>query len=985
MITINGRYQITNPSTDLIGEGAMGYVYRGLDTHTNTPVAIKALKPDIVAQQPDIVTRFLREGQALRQLNHPNIVTMHTAATLTDPATNQTTHYLIIDYIAGGSLLDELQKNGPLPIKRVLQIGLELADALGRAHHLNIIHRDLKPANVLLASDGTPRLTDFGVARLGDAPSLTQSGMLVGTVGYLSPEVCDGGTFDARADIWAFGIMLYEMLTGERPFTAPSLMGTITAILTHPLPDLSQHRPDIPPTLISLVSQMLAKKPDQRPASARQIAAQLEAILHNYHQQPTTVLIAQPPPSPLPPPASPAETTQIGLPTTTLSPDRRNQLLLLQKVRTYWLQGVLDTLRQEHGLLTIQYEPLPDAVERPWANIPTTTTNNNSLLDTFIAADRALLILGEPGAGKTISLLTLTRDLAYQADADPNHPIPVVLNLTSWASKKLPLASWLVDELNLKYQIPAEIGQKWLNNNELILMLDGFDEIPAQHHTEAVTAINQFRHQHGLIGLAICSRLTPYQALKSRLKLSGAVKLQPLTPQQINDHLQPLGQSRHGLQQQLLTDEELQRLAQSPLMLNVMKTAVTKPPQLTPKEENIDTATHYRQHLFQAYIQHAYQRAEAQPNDFSPAQTNHYLTWLAQQLQKHNQAHFLLEQIQPHWLPNQNKRRTFMLLLNLLDGLILGISIWAALTSFGFQLELASYLTFLPPILSSLPIFLAINTITGLTLGFMHYRILEQNYHQPVTQKYLNWSQILRFTLTNILIVTSSLWLLNENPPFIFFTVVWYTGFYLLGANQISANYHDIIRPSEALSWSWPHALRSSLIGVLIGIIFTIIAGIDATQDAPILLLIFVWVTPWIIPFFFIGGIRRDRIDTRTYPNQGVWLGIRNGTLVSLTIGAIFYIYFWLFSPYYDLSSDYFRPFMTLAVIVGTFIGYAGSFLEHFLLRILLWRQKAIPWQYISFLEQAVNLGFLRKVGGGYIFMHRLLQEYFAQQTEESP
>ena len=257
----------------LIGQGGMGEVYLGRDEQTGEPVAIKRLKPELLAADPDMVTRFVQEGEALRQLHHPNIVRMLAAAT------HEHTHYLILEYVAGGSLQEYLEKHGPLPIPRVLEIALDLADALTRTHRLNIIHRDLKPANVLLATDGTPRLTDFGTARLLQSEGLTQSGMLVGTMAYLSPEACNGEKLDARTDIWAFGALLFEMLTNHAPFRGNNIAATLKAILTEPTPDLHRLRPDVSDALADLVYRMLAKDRQQRLPSIRLAGAELEVMM----------------------------------------------------------------------------------------------------------------------------------------------------------------------------------------------------------------------------------------------------------------------------------------------------------------------------------------------------------------------------------------------------------------------------------------------------------------------------------------------------------------------------------------------------------------------------------------------------------------------------------------------------------------------------------------------------------------------------------
>ncbi|GAB4515874.1 MAG: hypothetical protein OHK0046_20030 [Anaerolineae bacterium] len=270
---IGSRFQIG----ELLGMGGMATVYLGLDTLTNTPVAIKQLKPEAVASDPDIVARFEREGEALRRLNHPNIVDV--IASVDDDGQ----HFVVMEYVGGGDLrtyLDRLrQRQEPMLVQRVLEMALDLSDALTRAHRLRIIHRDIKPANVLLAQDGTPRLTDFGVARFNDSTRMTQTGALIGTLAYLSPEACSGEEPDERSDIWAFGVMLYEMLTLRRPFEGDNSASVMLAILAQEPPDIRLLRPDIPPALADLIDQMLRKDREDRISSVRLVGAQIEAIL----------------------------------------------------------------------------------------------------------------------------------------------------------------------------------------------------------------------------------------------------------------------------------------------------------------------------------------------------------------------------------------------------------------------------------------------------------------------------------------------------------------------------------------------------------------------------------------------------------------------------------------------------------------------------------------------------------------------------------
>lgn len=254
-----------------IGRGGMGTVYLATDTNTNATVAVKHLKSELA--QPELIERFRREGEALRELNHPNIVK------LLDAVEVENQHYLVMEYVAGSDLA-ELIKSSTIHLKDILRYALDLADALTRAHKLNIIHRDLKPANILIGEDGILRLTDFGIAQLGSKQRVTDTDAIVGTIDYLPPEAFAGNGIDTRADIWAFGVILFEMLTGQRPFSADNLMETIQQITTASIPDLEALNPDAPIDLIDLVYRMLERDPQARITSVRHIGATLEDILH---------------------------------------------------------------------------------------------------------------------------------------------------------------------------------------------------------------------------------------------------------------------------------------------------------------------------------------------------------------------------------------------------------------------------------------------------------------------------------------------------------------------------------------------------------------------------------------------------------------------------------------------------------------------------------------------------------------------------------
>jgi serine/threonine protein kinase len=273
---LGGRFELG----EFIAQGGMGAVYRGVDSETGQLVAIKHLKAEIGAETPELLQRFVREGEILRRLDHPNIVKL---LAVVSEGSHQ---YLVMEFVAGGSLRDVLLRERQLPLQRALSILLELADALGRAHHLKVIHRDLKPENVLIAGDGTPRLSDFGSARMGGR-NLTPSHALIGTLSYLGPEAFMGHELDERADIWALGAVSFEMLVGHPPFQSDHQAGQVAAILHAPVPDIEALCPGAPVALVDLIYRMLEKDREQRIPRVRQIAAEVEVILNEVDVSPS--------------------------------------------------------------------------------------------------------------------------------------------------------------------------------------------------------------------------------------------------------------------------------------------------------------------------------------------------------------------------------------------------------------------------------------------------------------------------------------------------------------------------------------------------------------------------------------------------------------------------------------------------------------------------------------------------------------------------
>lgn len=262
------RYEIKN----LIGQGGMASVYRAYDPRFERDVALK-LMPKAFLYEPDFRTRFIREAKTIAMLEHPNIVPVY------DFGDDNGQPYLVMRLMTGGSLSDKLE-NGPLPMNEVLKIMERVGMALDVAHQRGIVHRDLKPANILFDQYSNAYLADFGIVRLADGggTSLTGTGT-IGTPGYMSPEQIQGHQLDGRADIYALGVMLFEMITGERPYKADSAPMMIVKQMTEEVPKLRTINPNLPLSYDAVIERVTAKNRDSRPQTAKQLTAMLAAAM----------------------------------------------------------------------------------------------------------------------------------------------------------------------------------------------------------------------------------------------------------------------------------------------------------------------------------------------------------------------------------------------------------------------------------------------------------------------------------------------------------------------------------------------------------------------------------------------------------------------------------------------------------------------------------------------------------------------------------
>lgn len=598
--------------------------------------------------------------------------------------------------------------------------------------------------------------------------------------------------------------------------------------------------------------------------------------------------------------------------------DQHNRRVMLQRVKDYWLVGVLQ--ESLHGAeiidLSMAYRPSAVAMQQsepavgwlPEAALDQPLPLGTPIVDVYEQANGTLLIMGEPGAGKTTTLLQLVSDLLARAEQDDTRPIPVVFSLASWQEGQS-LGAWMVDALSNNYEVPRTLGQRWLTNGMLLPLLDGLDEVDVERREACARAINVFRQKRPSLATVVTCRSQDYQALATDLLLAQAVVLQPLSMAQIDQYLSGVGKRLAGLRAALKTDATLRELAQSPLMLSIMTLAYYRMPAdvaitLGDREQGSKL-------LFDVYVERMV-RYRGGEDLYDPADTIRWLSWLARQMAARNQTIFFLENLQPNWLPRARQRpfadrlRFGIGALFLLVGVLVG----------GLGLLLSGWQV------------LAAGTVFGAATGA----------------------------------VTTFVGRFPARTP-----IRWRT-----------------IETVEVVNWSWPWALLGSAIGILAGLLVGGIVELVALGP------------PWMLLFAVLlasllvleNGLEPNEMKMRTEPGQGIGRSRRNGRLVAaVTVGVTAVLFGVALGVGRLLALPVDLP-MLLPYLMGTAVylalvgglQYGGlAVIQHRRLLAQLAVEDAVPSDYVSFLDYAAERNLLRKVGGGYMFVHALLLDYFRQ------
>lgn len=812
--------------------------------------------------------------------------------------------FLVEEFIEGEDLRGEFGAGKRWDVDRVWGFLVEVLGVLKWLHEHNVIHRDLKPANLIRRKkDGRLVLIDFGAVKEISGGIVYLGGddnqqTIIGTMGYMAPEQAQGEP-QFNSDIYALGMMAIQALTGTLPHLLPEDSFTKEKLWINRLDNVVLDQ-----IFIGVLEKMVRYNFRERYQSVNEVLEDLGKINTQFleNSEKNREGLGLPLKGEMLTLPSATETGRKGHIFVKNSTDYRHRQILINKVKNFWVKGVLETSLHGRAMMKLGLQSRLDLIERPWGIVWGNGGLNGELLpsgvrvsDKFrsLGEGRSLLILGEPGGGKTTTLLQLARDLLEEAQSNTNCAIPVVFNLSSWNNPKQSLAEWLIAELKTQYQVSSEIASRWINGGELLLLLDGLDEVNTKLQDACVSAINIFYQEHGTTELVVCCRFQDYQRLQKRLQLQEAICLKPLTLEQIDEYLKQASELT-TLKRALQQDNTLQELARSPLMLSIMTLAY----QGIPTEELISTKgiEERRVHLFNTYIQRMFHHRSPH-SKYTKKQTIYWLSWLAQNLAKQSQTVFFIEKMQPILLSKKRQRVIYVLSLFLVFFTIGG--------SIGYLMLPKSQL------------------LLALIFGAgIFWLIFGVDKIEPVetlqwSWKKARWHLVLGIFLGGLLLFP--------------FKILYQSLLALLDHEMIKV----VIPETESLG-------RGIIFGMSLGVVYGL-----------------------------IQGFKGPAIQRKTFPNQGI---IQSG-INSLFFATIGFCLLGLSAKLLEWNSLVWQ-------VVGLLFGFAAggeeACIKHFILRLILCSSGVMPWNYSRFLDYAVGKIFLQKVGGGYIFVHRLLLEHFA-------
>jgi len=609
----------------LIGKGGWGAVYLAYQQTVNRHVAMKVILPEF-ANQPDFAKRFEIEAQVVAQLQHPHILPLF------DYWRDDEGAYFVMRYVTGGSLHDYLKQRGAMPIDDVSRLLNQLCDALSVAHGNNVIHRDLKPANILLDERGNAYLTDFGIAKRKDSNAqMTQAGNIMGTPAYISPEQLKGQDVTPHSDMYAMGMMLWELLAGIHPFKGSTVAQMMVRHISEPLPSIQSKNESVPIAFDSVIQRATAKEPSDRYTDVLAMANDFRQILSRVGQmtaQPKSISSSSNEPTG----ATPTGETPLTQMQTVIPDDPYRSYLnaLRQSIDNYLNRAVISAVPGTQ-IVNLEATNNPSAVAEqqrvgagalPMAFFDMAGISDenpededgkvySAFEDAFDAHDGRLLLLGDPGAGKTVTLMAMARTAIDRRLLDPTQPLPILAPVATWnMEKRQEFKEWLGQIVPV---LKDDIEQL-IDNGQLMLLLDGLDELGGERddpmtHKRFDPRLRFIEMLPDNNQVLLSCRVLDYEEIGKKIPLSGSVVLRPLTDEQIRQYLQHLPDLWLALRQ----DDELREMARNPLLLSLFTYAYAGLGEQARQLKDLNSGD-LRDMIFTTYVQRRYQHEARKPN-----------------------------------------------------------------------------------------------------------------------------------------------------------------------------------------------------------------------------------------------------------------------------------------------------------------------------------------------------------------------------------
>jgi eukaryotic-like serine/threonine-protein kinase len=714
--------------------------------------------------------------------------------------------------------------------------------------------------------------------------------------------------------------------------------------------------------------------------------------------------------------------------------DRRNLANLLGHVKRTWITDVLEHSVHEAALLELGMRLEAGAVEHPWERVLEAPAepggvlpSDRSIGQVFEDVGRLLLILGEPGSGKTTTLLTLARECVRQAERDPTAPVPVVLSLSTWAESRSSIHDWLVSELGARYFVGRPLARRWLEQSRLLLFLDGLDEVTEDRRAGCVEAIHAFVKAHGVPGIVLCCRSREYRALPVRLKLGGAVLLLPLVPEQVGAYLDAAGPELDGLRGALAHNAELRELAGSPLMLGIMTLAFCGAPPEALRFDDTATPADLRDRIFAVYVDRMFARRWRDQRSEARKEAEGSLRWLASGMAAQGQSVFSVELLQPACLTSRKQLLAYTLVSRVLATVILMTIVCglmgllntlptSRLSDAGQRAGLLKFLEFLD--------YLGLGVVEGIATGLLCFvadlvRIVRSQTRLTEARRVRTFAGLLLYTLMGIggclvaVAVAGKVLPLSDEMVFLGAFPAALIFAFFFGAKHGRGDAAADIGSAGVLGWQWKTAFTKAALGGLLGatggllfillmvLIRVLLVGesdwpcaIGTSRACESQYLLRRFGSPYFVAFFAVlggavgflfGGWRFQvpPIDLRPgHRHHTRFKSALKGALFSgglgALVGALLQV---VLSPTTTTAPSLLLVLICASVFSGViaFLWLGGIDLILLAsLRLVVAYSGVAPLHLRRFLDQAVGLVFLQRAGSGYMFIHRLLLDHFA-------